>query len=64
MREWKRKLDESAREREELEIENVRREVDELLDKINRVGMDGLTKEEQKRLEKASKFLRDKGVRQ
>lgn len=63
MREWKRKLEESARERDEQNVEDVRREVDELLDKINRVGMDGLTKEEQKRLEKASKFLRDKGVK-
>lgn len=63
MREWKRKLDESAREREEQNIEEVRREVDELLDKINRVGMDGLTRDEQQRLEKASKFLRDKGVK-
>lgn len=63
MREWKRKLEESAREREEAEIEEVRREVDELLDKINRVGMDGLSKDEQRRLEKASQFLRDKGLK-
>ncbi len=62
MREWKKKLDESAREREEQNIEDVRREVDDLLDKINKVGMDGLTKAEQQRLEKASKYLRDKGV--
>ncbi len=63
MREWKKKLDDSAREREEQNIEDVRREVDDLLDKINKVGMDGLTKAEQQRLEKASKFLRDKGVK-
>jgi len=62
MREWKKKLEDSAREREAQEIEDVRREVDDLLDKINKVGMDGLTKQEQQRLEKASKFLRDRGV--
>ncbi|MCB9357612.1 MAG: rhomboid family intramembrane serine protease [Calditrichaeota bacterium] len=63
MREWKRKLEESAKEKEEQQIEEVRREVDELLDKINNVGMDGLSKDEQQRLEKASKFLREKGIK-
>ena len=63
MREWKKKMEESAKEREEQEIEDVRREVDDLLDKINKVGMDGLSRKEQERLEKASKFLRDRGLK-
>lgn len=62
MRDWQKKMEEAKQEREELQVDEVRREVDELLDKINKVGMDGLTKDEQKRLEKASKFLRDKGI--
>lgn len=62
LEEWKRKMEESKREREEEQIAEVRKEVDELLDKINRVGYDGLSKDEQNRLEKASKFLRDKGL--
>ncbi|MBK8127469.1 MAG: rhomboid family intramembrane serine protease [bacterium] len=62
MREWKQKMEVAQQEREVREVDEVRREVDELLDKINKVGMDGLTKDEQKRLEKASKFLRDKGI--
>ena len=61
--EWKKKMEESARERDEENIEEVRKEVDDLLDKINKVGMDGLTRTEQQRLEKASKFLRDRGVK-
>lgn len=36
-----------------------RREVDQLLDKINRVGLDGLTPREQKRLQEASQILRE-----
>jgi len=57
---WKESREEAARIREEQELDRVRREVDELLDKINRVGMDGLTPAERKRLQKASKILRDK----
>jgi membrane associated rhomboid family serine protease len=57
---WKESRDEAVRRREEAELDKVRREVDELLDKINRVGMDGLTPAERKRLQKASKILRDK----
>jgi membrane associated rhomboid family serine protease len=56
---WRNLREEAARRREEEHIERVRREVDELLDKINRVGMDGLTKREQERLEEASRILRD-----
>jgi membrane associated rhomboid family serine protease len=61
LKEWNRKLKEADEARKENEIEQVRREVDELLDKINKVGFDGLTKKEQERLEEASKFLREHG---
>ncbi len=57
---WKEQREEAARRREEEDLDKVRREVDELLDKINRVGFEGLTKAEQKRLEKASKILRER----
>lgn len=62
MKEWNRKIKEADDMREAEEIERIRQEVDELLDKINRVGFDGLTKREQERLEEASKFLREKGL--
>jgi membrane associated rhomboid family serine protease len=51
--------EEEQRRREEQNLDEIRREVDMLLDKINRVGMNGLTKAEQKRLEKASRILRE-----
>jgi membrane associated rhomboid family serine protease len=57
---WKESRDELQRRKEEENLDKVRREVDELLDKINRVGMDGLTPAERRRLQKASKILRDK----
>lgn len=41
-------------------MNSVRNEVDELLDKINRVGYDGLTPAEQKKLKHASDILRKK----
>jgi membrane associated rhomboid family serine protease len=59
---WMKDYNSQKRTREDDEVEKVRREVDELLDKINRVGYDGLTKDEQKRLEKASEFLRERGM--
>ena len=62
MKEWNRKMKEADEARQDNEIEQVRQEVDELLDKINKVGFDGLTKKEQERLEEASKFLRDRGL--
>ena len=62
MKEWNQKIKEADEIREQEEIERIRQEVDELLDKINRVGFDGLTKKEQQRLEEASKFLREKGL--
>ena len=61
LKEWNRKLKEADEARKENEMQQVRREVDELLDKINKVGFDGLTKKEQERLEEASKFLREHG---
>lgn len=60
LRKWQAAIDEGKREREAEDLNRIRREVDELLDKINRVGMDGLTKDEQRRLEKASKILRER----
>jgi len=57
---WRELREEATRRRDEEELDKVRREVDALLDKINRVGMDGLTPMERKRLQKASKILRDK----
>jgi membrane associated rhomboid family serine protease len=49
-----------ARERREKYLNGVRQEVDEILDKINRVGYDGLSRAEQKRLKRASEILREK----
>lgn len=59
LQQWQAAVEDGKRERDTEEINRVRREVDELLDKINRVGMNGLTKDEQRRLEKASKILRE-----
>jgi membrane associated rhomboid family serine protease len=64
LRQWQWRREEAARRREDQDLDMIRREVDSLLDKINRVGMDGLTRAEQKRLEKASRLLRDKEQRQ
>jgi len=41
------------------EERKIRAEVDELLDKINRIGLENLSKGEKKRLDEASRFLRD-----
>jgi membrane associated rhomboid family serine protease len=60
MEHWREQREEAQRRREEEDLEKIRREVDDLLDKINRVGMDGLSRTEQKRLQKASKLLRDR----
>jgi len=38
----------------------LRREVDELLEKVSRVGFDGLTRAEQKKLQRASQILRER----
>jgi membrane associated rhomboid family serine protease len=40
-------------------IERVREEVDFLLDKINKIGFENLSKGERKRLDQASRFLRE-----
>ncbi|MBI5058675.1 rhomboid family intramembrane serine protease [candidate division KSB1 bacterium] len=45
---------------EEHRLDEIRREVDDLLEKVSRVGFDGLTRSEQKRLERASAILREK----
>jgi membrane associated rhomboid family serine protease len=46
--------------KEEARLDEIRREVDELLEKVSRVGFDGLTRAEQKRLQRASQILREK----
>jgi membrane associated rhomboid family serine protease len=57
---WKERREYARRRHDEESLDEIRREVDDLLDKINRVGMGGLTRAEQKRLEKASRILREK----
>jgi len=47
-------------QREYEEEEKIRAEVDDLLDKINRIGLENLTKQEKKRLDEASRFLRER----
>ena len=42
------------------EEEKIRAEVDDLLDKINKIGLENLSKQEKKRLDEASRFLREK----
>jgi membrane associated rhomboid family serine protease len=59
MADWRERRQQAARWREEQNLDKLRREVDELLDKINREGMNSLTPAEQKRLEKASRILRE-----
>ena len=49
-----------AQQRREEYLDGVRREVDEILDRINRVGYDGLSPAEQKKLKRASEILREK----
>lgn len=46
-----------AREKKLARRENLKREVDQLLDKINAVGYDGLTEEEKEQLYRASKNI-------
>jgi membrane associated rhomboid family serine protease len=60
MDEWKWKREEQSRKQDEENLDQIRREVDELLDKINQVGMHGLTRAEQKKLEKYSRILRER----
>jgi membrane associated rhomboid family serine protease len=60
---WQERRQQASRWREEQDLDKLRREVDELLDKINREGMGSLTPAEQKRLEKASRILREREKR-
>ena len=53
------KWEDAARKRENAHLEKLRRDVDALLDKINRQGYDSLTDSERKRLDEASRILRD-----
>ena len=62
MRMRKQEYEARARRKKEESLSGVRQEVDELLDKINRVGYDGLTSTEQRKLKRASAILRKKGV--
>lgn len=59
----KRRMDRRRVERQKkmfIEEERVRAEVDELLDKINRIGLQNLTKDERRRLDDASRYLRER----
>jgi membrane associated rhomboid family serine protease len=60
---WRERRERTARWREQESLDKLRREVDELLDKINREGMDSLTPAEQKRLDEASRILREREKR-
>jgi membrane associated rhomboid family serine protease len=53
-------LQEQRRQREEHETENVRQQIDQILDKINRVGYQNLTRKERKILDQGSSHLRQK----
>lgn len=46
--------------KEEAELDQLRRDVDDLLEKVSRVGFEGLSRAEQKKLEKASQTLRER----
>ena len=46
--------------KQERESENIRHDIDQILDKINSVGYDNLTKKERKTLDQASAYLRDR----
>ncbi len=54
----KRKMREQVKE--EQDMETTRQEIDQLLDKINHVGYENLTKKERKILDQGSAYLRDK----
>ena len=60
MRAQKLEFEARTRRKKEESMNDIRNEVDELLDKINRVGYDGLTPAEQKKLKRASEILRKK----
>ncbi len=54
----KRKMREQVKE--EQDMESTRQEIDRLLDKINQIGYENLTKKERKILDQSSAYLRDK----
>ena len=59
----KRRLEQKMWEKQQKlkqEEEKIHIDVDELLDKINKIGLENLSREERKRLDEASRFLRDK----
>ena len=60
MRMRKQEYEARVRRKKEGNLNSVRQEVDELLDKINRVGYDNLTRAEQQKLKHASAILRKK----
>ncbi|MBC8204828.1 MAG: rhomboid family intramembrane serine protease, partial [FCB group bacterium] len=43
--------------------QQIRQEVDDLLDKINQIGLENLSKKERRRLDDASRFLRERAKR-
>ena len=60
MRTWRERREEERQRREEQSLDEIRREVDELLDKINRVGMNAHTNADQTRRDKSSRTLRER----
>lgn len=54
---WKERREEREQRRELEDMDKIRREVDDLLDKINREGMNSLTAAERRRLDDASRKL-------
>jgi len=59
IRDWERDREYSERKRQFESETKLRREVDDLLDKINEVGLNNLTDWEKKRLKEASEKLKD-----
>ncbi len=59
-RDWQRKRQMHVADRDEEDLEHLRRMVDQVLDKANETGMDSLTRDEQTLLKKASKILKKK----
>lgn len=60
MRQNQDRVQKRRRRKAEREMESVRHEIDQILDKINRVGYDNLTKRERRTLDQGSAYLREK----
>jgi Zn-dependent protease len=56
---WRMRREARLRQKREQERREMREQVDQILDKVNRVGLAGLTTAERNRLEAASRIMRD-----